>query len=307
MALDKKKSIHGHVYSLKSSASTTGISALAKQQNSEEQNQFKKMGERNSGSATSLNTNSPRPLRRLSKLRPNSSLSDLRAAAIAARVTQRDVITVFGDMLDSIAKANDSNPPSKKTALFRGKNIPKMKIQSYLWRLVYYLNKYPAVEPTFFAESENALATDNLAICEVSEDIVIEAMSRGLRGLLLALTYIDRVSERHDDFLVSSYTLHRIVLTALLIAIKFTDDYPMGVDIFARLGGVQRRDMQKMELEFCSLIGFDFNVSDLEFNNNCMKQLRLAFDVAQQRGGSYEGKEGKKLSKSKGNGSGKPR
>mmetsp|Transcript_1986 Transcript_1986/g.2842 ORF Transcript_1986/g.2842 Transcript_1986/m.2842 type:complete len:368 (+) Transcript_1986:377-1480(+) len=272
---------------VQTSASTICLSS-AFQSEISQQTRSKLKG-RKSESTVSLNNSPKRPLRRMSKLRPNSSLSDLRAAAIASRVSQRDVVIVFGDMLASIASQNDSLPV-KKNNIFTGNKIPRMSIQSYLWRIVYYLNKYPAVEPTFFAESENALATDNLAICEV-EEVVIESMSRGLRGLLLALVYIDRVTQKHENFVINSLSLHRVVLTALLIAIKFTDDYPIGVDMFARLGGIRQRDMQKMELEFCSLIGFDFNITDLEFNKVCMKQLRLAFDVARQRGGSYKSKK----------------
>ena len=222
-------------------------------------------------------------------LRSNLSMSDLHSAAIEARVTQKDVVVVFGEMLEEMAKAS-AGKQGKSSAdddVFAGQRIPKVDIGVYLWRIVYYLNKYPAVEPTFFAESAKALAAE----VEVESSKVpfkeAEAMSRGLRCLLLALLYIDRVSERHAEFIITPLTVHRVLLTAMLVAIKFTDDHPIGVDVFARLGGVQRKSMRLMELQFCSLIGFDFNISEPEFERNCMSQLRLAFEVARKRGGSH--------------------
>lgn len=221
-----------------------------------------------------------------SSIKTNLSMSDLHSAAVEARVTQKDVVVVFGEMLQQMAQASTARKSgSSAGAVFAGEKIPKVDIGVYLWRIVYYLNKYPAVEPTFFAESEKALAAEVEATKTPFKGA--EAMSRGLRCLLLALLYIDRVSEKHEGFAITPFTVHRVLLTAMLVAIKFTDDHPIGVDVFARLGGVQRKSMRQMELQFCSLIGFDFNISEPEFERNCMKQLQLAFEVARKRGGSH--------------------
>lgn len=228
---------------------------------------------------------SPKP--KPGRIKANLSMSDLRTVAIEAKVTQKDVVYVFGDMLKQISLACSSSKAEKNVTIgvFQGNAIPKVGLEVYLWRVVYYLNKFPAVEATFFAESEEELAA------EVKAFRASDEMSRGLRCLLLALSYIDRISQKHQEFHITSYTLHRIVLTAMLVAIKFTDDHPIGVDVFARLGGVQNKDMKKMELQFCSLIGFDFHISEAEFEANCMNQLRLAFDVACKRGGSFSRKK----------------
>jgi hypothetical protein len=77
-----------------------------------------------------------------------------------------------------------------------------------------------------------------------------------------------------------------VLLTAILTATKFSDDFPLGVEVFARLGGIATKDMGKMEMAFCSLIGFDFNVNPAEFEAKCMKNLSLAFDIASQRVGA---------------------
>lgn len=224
------------------------------------------------------------------KIKPSMSMSDLHVAAIKANVTQKDVVLVFGDTLKQMAyNSKTKRLPGEAISLFQGQNVPKVDIGHYIWRIVYYLNKFPAKEPTFFAGSEDMSLSESENAKEPFKEN--DVMSRGLRCLLLALVYIDRISQRHTDFVVTPFTLHRIVLTAMLVAIKFTDDHPIGVDVFARLGGVKRKDVRRMELKFCSLIGFDFNISEPEFDEICMKQLHLAFQVARKKGGSFINKE----------------
>jgi hypothetical protein len=170
---------------------------------------------------------------------------------------------------------------------FFGKASPNVSLSWYLWRIVYYLNKYPEIEPSFFeADSaiknmgsrESALAQDKDSIVSKTDDQ--SALSRGLRCLLLALLYVDRICAMHPEFPITMLSIHRLLLAAILVAAKFTDDLIVGEKNFARIGGVTVKELRKLELEFCSLIHFDLNVSDLEFERVCMRQLRLALDVA---------------------------
>ncbi|GBG34648.1 Cyclin-U4-1 [Hondaea fermentalgiana] len=172
-------------------------------------------------------------------------------------------------------------------APFEGYNVPRLSLGWYLWRIVYFLNKYPRVEATFFAEEEGHIAADFSpgqhmpASHERARDM--EAVSRGLRSLLLALVYVDRVGQRYPDSPVTSRSLHRIMLTAIFVATKFSDDFSVGAETFARVGGLTVKELLRMEGAFCALIGFNLHVTDREFDAKCLPQLDAAFDIAAQR------------------------
>mmetsp|Transcript_1442 Transcript_1442/g.2015 ORF Transcript_1442/g.2015 Transcript_1442/m.2015 type:complete len:289 (+) Transcript_1442:623-1489(+) len=228
-----------------------------------------------------------------SGLRSNRSMNDLCKAAVKSKISQKDVVDVFAEMLTRIALANDKIVETTKlhpaTRIFQGKTIPKVSMKWYLWRIVYYLNRFPRVESTYFAEDEeNTVSADHSPGRQVDVNEESETLSRGLRALLLALVYIDRITTRCPDFLITSLSLHRVVLTAVLCATKFTDDFPLGVDVFARLGGISSFDMSRMELRMCSLISFQFHLTEAEFDSKCMHQLRLAFDLAELQKQKHE-------------------
>lgn len=218
----------------------------------------------------------------LSHSASSEMLASLRGIARRESVTQKDIVSVVGGMLMSMATKSDTElgdqtvPPSA----FSSASVPRVSFTWYLWRLVHYLNKWPAVEPCFFASDERSPAHTEcgVSVTEVDNE---SAVSRGMRCLLLALVYIDRICTQNTGFRVTSFSLHRVTLSAVLAASKFTDDFPLGCDIFARLGGIGVKEMQKLELEFCSLIHFNFLVSDMEFQTKCIKAvLQPALEIA---------------------------
>jgi len=108
------------------------------------------------------------------------------------------------------------------------------------------------------------------------------AMGRGLRCLLLSFLYIDRVCEKAPEvFVVNSMTAHRIILSAIYAATKFTDDKLPHIHLmFAQLGGVSRMELKRLEGAFCSLLDFELYVTEGEFQAHCMEQLRIAVRCA---------------------------
>lgn len=103
------------------------------------------------------------------------------------------------------------------------------------------------------------------------------AMGRGLRCLLLAFVYIDRACTRCPSFVITSFSVHRILLTAIYMASKYSDDTLSRAHwTFANLGGVSCRELKMLEREFCKLVDFRFYVTEAEFQAHCMEQLRCA-------------------------------
>jgi len=211
-------------------------------------------------------------------------MNDIYKAAVESKVTQKDVVVIFGEMVKNLVNKEALNSNSPAILLpFCGTKEPKVSIEWYLWRIVYYLNKYPNVELTFFAEDEQTIPADLSSGKTIDVHKEGNAISRGLRSLLVALIYIDRVTEAHPNFKLSPLSVHRVFLTAILVAAKFLDDFPLGVNVFAKLGGISTKEMNNMELRFCSLIHFNLVVREIEFEQKGMRNLRYAFEIASFR------------------------
>jgi hypothetical protein len=59
--------------------------------------------------------------------------------------------------------------------------------------------------------------------------------------------------------------MHRVLLTATLIAIKYSEDTFYSNEYYAKVGGIQTNELNKMELEFLEKLDFKVYVSDKEF------------------------------------------
>ena len=76
---------------------------------------------------------------------------------------------------------------------------------------------------------------------------------------VLALIYIDRVIQR-NSFVVNSLNVHRVVITAVMLAAKFFDDQYYNNAYYAKIGGVPCPEMNSLELEFLFLVNFTLHV-----------------------------------------------
>ncbi|KAG0471377.1 hypothetical protein HPP92_015923 [Vanilla planifolia] len=87
--------------------------------------------------------------------------------------------------------------------------------------------------------------------------------------LVAAFVYLDRAVHRRPDLLVGSLNVHRLLLTAVMIASKFFDTMPQNNAFYAKVGGVSNADLNKMEVELLFLLDFGINVTSLEFESYC--------------------------------------
>lgn len=228
-------------------------------------------------------------LARLAAIPTSRSLNDLSRLAQDHQVTQKDVVVVFGEMLGRVARGNGValSASAQRKSVFAGEREPKVSIEWFLWRLVYFINKFPELEPDDFYAAEGGRVDADFSkgrVLPQGQDS--DALSRGIRALLLALLYVDRVASEHASFAVSPLSLHRVVLTGMLVALKSSEDVALNTESMAKLGGVKARCMAQMELSFCSLISFRFFVSKSEFDAKAMTLLNMAFDIACARAGA---------------------
>ena len=81
---------------------------------------------------------------------------------------------------------------------------------------------------------------------------------------IVALIYTDRVINSHK-FNLTRLNVHRMILTAVLLAAKFLDDTYYNNSFYAQLGGIGLSEMNALELEFLALTRFELNVTESHF------------------------------------------
>jgi hypothetical protein len=82
---------------------------------------------------------------------------------------------------------------------------------------------------------------------------------------ILALIYIDRLIQR-NNFLLTELNVHRVVITAVLLAAKFFDDAYYNNAYYAKVGGVLVSEINGLEVDFLFRINFSLRVTPDEFD-----------------------------------------
>ena len=78
--------------------------------------------------------------------------------------------------------------------------------------------------------------------------------------LILSLIYIDRLIQS-GRIPVNSLTVHRVIITSVMIAIKFFDDTFCLNSFYAQIGGIQTEELNNLEMVFLKSINFTLLVS----------------------------------------------
>eukprot|EP00294_Goniomonas_avonlea_P001468 CAMPEP_0114552946 /NCGR_PEP_ID=MMETSP0114-20121206/7392_1 /TAXON_ID=31324 /ORGANISM="Goniomonas sp, Strain m" /LENGTH=306 /DNA_ID=CAMNT_0001737849 /DNA_START=9 /DNA_END=929 /DNA_ORIENTATION=+ len=85
-------------------------------------------------------------------------------------------------------------------------------------------------------------------------------------AFLNGMIYVDRALVKMPGFLVSSFSVHRLYLTCLLIAAKFLDDDYYSNAHWADVGGISLKELNRLEVDTLFLLNFDLNVTPLEYS-----------------------------------------
>ncbi|GBE61669.1 cyclin2 related protein [Babesia ovata] len=84
---------------------------------------------------------------------------------------------------------------------------------------------------------------------------------------VLALVYIERITRMHKDFAVSILNVHRLIITAVMLAAKFSDDVYYSNKFYAQVGGVNVAEINMLEAQFLTMLNFQLYVSALEYES----------------------------------------
>lgn len=164
---------------------------------------------------------------------PRASAPSIAPARRSASINVSDeslhlhVIAILGCVLHQLVSFESSQFPSGRgpITLFHTAYVPSISIGAYLRRVALYT--------------------------KVSTEV-----------LLQAVLHLHQLMQRaHAPMIVSALNIHRLLLTSLLTTSKFFDDAHTNNAYFAYVGGVPLKELNALEVEFLSIINFDFYVA----------------------------------------------
>ena len=175
----------------------------------------------------------------------NSSQSGLKKIDKIFAISKEDfslvkTIEIISDLLNNICEENKDKSEiiNKNIIPFMTQNIPSMSIKDYLLRLSQFT--------------------------KMSESTII-----------IILIYIDRISNL-NNFRLTYKNIYKLILSAMIVAIKYNEDLFYSSAIYAKLGGLSVSELNYLEFQFLILIKFSlFIETDLfeKYKNNLLSLL----------------------------------
>jgi len=142
---------------------------------------------------------------------------------------EKTLISVMACVLEQLVARNDQLPFDPATAtVFHGLRSPNVSVRAYLQRIYKYTN-----------------------------------VSTGC--LVCALLYIDRFMQRNKNILLTSRSVHRLLITSVVVSMKFLDDLYYNNVYYAKIGGIPTSEMNALELEFLFRLNFDLHAPQEEY------------------------------------------
>lgn len=86
---------------------------------------------------------------------------------------------------------------------------------------------------------------------------IIEYGNASEFAYILAIYYVYKLNERVSNDFINEWSIHRIFLASLLIAIKYTDDIYYTNGYYAKVGGIKTIELNQLEIEFLARLNFD--------------------------------------------------
>mmetsp|Transcript_453 Transcript_453/g.478 ORF Transcript_453/g.478 Transcript_453/m.478 type:complete len:169 (+) Transcript_453:3-509(+) len=138
------------------------------------------------------------------------------------------VVQAVTCMLETYLEQTDPESSVNLTTYFHSKKPPNISIKNYLRRLEDYM--------------------------KCSEECYV-----------LALIYIDRITSNERFFVIDSLCIHRLILTGVMIAAKFSEDIYYKNSYYAKVGGISNCELNLLELQFLLLLDFNLFVAEEDY------------------------------------------
>ena len=185
------------------------------------------------------------------------------------------VVTVLAAVLERLVKSNaqsvDPNGSGPEVTKFHALKAPGISIKQYLervsvkqckerHRIVFKFILNTNVKYLILPLSESCFENlTNLCLRSHFDPQIHKYASCSTECFVLALIYIDRLIQ-NNNFVLSELNVHRVVITAILLAAKFFDDAYYNNAYYAKVGGVLVSEMNGLEVEFLFRINFSLHV-----------------------------------------------
>jgi len=93
---------------------------------------------------------------------------------------------------------------------------------------------------------------------------------------VLALIYLDRIHERTAWLEVNSSSIHRLILTGVVVAAKFFEDKYYKNSYYSKVGGISNQELNRLEYHFLRYLDFNLYVSQDEYERYFDKLMTFA-------------------------------
>ena len=143
------------------------------------------------------------------------------------------LIKAISQTLETILVDNQNRPNYKSSLkkqskmIFTAKKIPNISIEDYLKRIQMYSNMEKST-------------------------------------LIISLIYIDRFC-KIKNLTLTYYNIHRILLTAILISIKYNEDIFYDNQYYSEIGGIKLKELNLLEYNFAKIMNSNFFVNESIF------------------------------------------
>mmetsp|Transcript_8582 Transcript_8582/g.19757 ORF Transcript_8582/g.19757 Transcript_8582/m.19757 type:complete len:232 (-) Transcript_8582:238-933(-) len=159
-------------------------------------------------------------------------LSTVVCADVLRSEAEEVVVPLVGKLLADLVATNNAllaeGHKEPRTTVFHALEDPKIDVSFYVTRI----KKYSGASPACF---------------------------------LVSLILLDRALQKMPGFLLTSFNVHRVYLTCILVASKYWDDLYYSNAHWSKVGGVNVRELNALELELIFLLDWKIGVRPAEY------------------------------------------
>lgn len=91
---------------------------------------------------------------------------------------------------------------------------------------------------------------------------------------VLGLRYVERLQEVDGAYELNSYNMHRLILTGIMVAAKFVDDFYFSNNYWSKVGGIPNDELNGLEMELLFLLNFSLHTTRAEYDDYAAELAR---------------------------------
>eukprot|EP00802_Teleaulax_amphioxeia_P018710 Tamp_18915.p1 GENE.Tamp_18915~~Tamp_18915.p1 ORF type:complete len:232 (+),score=45.34 Tamp_18915:476-1171(+) len=82
----------------------------------------------------------------------------------------------------------------------------------------------------------------------------------------LGLRYVEQLQNTDGAYQLNSFNMHRLVLTGIMVAAKFVDDFYFSNNYWAKVGGIPNDELNGLEIEMLFLLNFALHTKRSQYD-----------------------------------------